>query len=573
MPLPLCAMALANVALGVSAAFLTERVGGVPPALRPALFIFLRLILISGAVMTAGLGGFLTPEGLTLLAVGILAVLALLGRGGRLPDVERPPRVVLALLGAVFLKVAVQAWFLAPFSGDAISYHLTKIGEWVRAGAFTREMGVDTHAPLAAGFELVEAWWVVFLRHDVLIEIAGLEFLALAAASVYGLARELGADARGAGVAAAGYALTPGLQAQAVSCMNDGPVAAVLVFSFAMVAARAPAALLLAAAGLGLGLKASFLFAFPGVLVFAWALRERPRVRANGPRWALGLASAAALIGLFWYVRNALWFGNPAHPVGSEGLLAGTGAVQIRAGPGLADAGKTLLDLVSTRVFDPNPPVSALLENAAGWGPFACAAGLPAVALSVRNPAARALIGAFAASLLSVALLVKHDPWNLRFALFFPAALWAAVGLASRERAWILVAALPALALPFVQTLRPGDLRAEDARALRELPWRERSYAKPFGAWTDAPRIAYFGLEPLSNRGESYLLYGPDFSRELIHLRSRTSRELLEEMRAAGVEELYLSRRAQASPNVVDDCVAEGTLERSGERTYRVRRR
>ena len=112
----------------------------------------------------------------------------------------------------------------------------------VRAGGFTREMGVDLCAPFPAGFELLEAWWVVFLRHDVLIELAGVEMLLLCAAGAYALAREVNLTERPAAWAAFLTVLTPGLYLSATACLNDIAIAALVIVTMAFVLTRAPGA-------------------------------------------------------------------------------------------------------------------------------------------------------------------------------------------------------------------------------------------------------------------------------------------------------------------------------------------
>src|SRR6185436_10496080 len=102
-------------------------------------------------------------------------------------------------------------WFFAPYTTDVLSYHLPKMAEWVRSGTLFGERGVDDHATFPAGFELVEAWWVLFLHHDVLIEMAGVEFLLLAFASTSALGSGLSltpAQGRWAGLITL---LSPGL--------------------------------------------------------------------------------------------------------------------------------------------------------------------------------------------------------------------------------------------------------------------------------------------------------------------------------------------------------------------------
>ncbi|HLF91873.1 MAG TPA: hypothetical protein VJB14_00280, partial [Planctomycetota bacterium] len=286
------------------------------------LFLLFRLALLSIAVLLAGLTRTLTAPDLGIASLLALAGLLAAGahRGLRLP--ARPARLGPAgwLALAVLARLLLQAWFFSPHLGDATAYHLPKIGEWVRAGGFTREMGVHPHVSFPAGFELVETWWVVFLRHDVLIEMAGVEFVLLAFVATRALAERLGLDARAAFFAGLLYALVPGFHLSATSCMNDAPAAAGVVALAALLAGRCPLPLLLLAAGLGVGIKPTFGFALPGMALLAWLWRREPGAATPIPRpIAWGLGTAGLLLGSFWYARNVAWFGNPFHPLGTPG--------------------------------------------------------------------------------------------------------------------------------------------------------------------------------------------------------------------------------------------------------------
>ncbi len=263
MALGLASFLVANAATLLGARAVLRRSATGDLALDVVLFLILRFLLVSLSVLVAGVTGLLAPLPLGLAGAAGMTLLLLLRehRGLTLPRVATLRNLLGAVLAAVAIRLVLQAWFFAPYNYDALSYHLTKVAEWVRAGGFTREMGVDTHATFPAGFELVEAWWVVFLRHDVLIEMAGVEFLALAFASVVALARRVGLGERGSLFAGLIYALVPGVHLSATSCLNDVPVAALVLATAALAAARAPLPWLLLAAGLGIGVKPTFGYA------------------------------------------------------------------------------------------------------------------------------------------------------------------------------------------------------------------------------------------------------------------------------------------------------------------------
>ncbi|HEX7898093.1 MAG TPA: hypothetical protein VF950_10060, partial [Planctomycetota bacterium] len=120
-------------------------------------FLLLRLLLISATVLAAGLLGALDVLSLGLFSVVVLALLLAGGahRGLRRPSLPAAGPWILAAAAVVALRLLLQVWFFAPHLGDAVAYHLPKIGEWVRAGAFTREMGLHPHVSFPAGFELI----------------------------------------------------------------------------------------------------------------------------------------------------------------------------------------------------------------------------------------------------------------------------------------------------------------------------------------------------------------------------------------------------------------------------------
>ncbi|MCI0655559.1 MAG: hypothetical protein L0170_00615 [Acidobacteria bacterium] len=273
-------MALAHGAAILGAWALFNRVRDVPESCRLLVFLTLHLTMISLVIVSAGMLGILSSMPLGTCALAALLLLVLFRN--RLGLTLRSCRVSFTWLGAASLllvaRFLIQSWFFAPSNGDALGYHLPKIAEWIRASRFTIQMGPDTHSTFPAGFELVETWWVLFLKHDVLIELAGLEFLVLGAAATYAIADSLGLSRKAATWSALLYVLTPGFYLQAVTCLNDAPVAALLLSCVALVLRKEPPLGILACAiGLGCGVKASFIYALPGIAVLAYLFRSRSR--------------------------------------------------------------------------------------------------------------------------------------------------------------------------------------------------------------------------------------------------------------------------------------------------------
>lgn len=571
MILGLAGLVLGNVAALLGARALARRVPSPDPATSLVVFLLFRFALISVAVLVAGVAGLLNPAGMTALAALAMAGLAACGehRFSWRPALPRPGPLVTAALAVLGLRLTAQVWLFAPHNYDAVSYHLTKIGEWVRAGGFTREMGVDTHAALPAGFELIETWWVVFLRHDALIELAGVEFLILAFAATVALGRHLGLSEPLSGFAALAFVLTPGLHLQATCGLNDAPIAAVYVATAALAAARAPLAVVGVALGLGAGMKPTYVYALPGIALLLWLGRRDPSAPAMARGPAVVLLSLAVITGGFWYARNAIWFGNPIHPVGTRGLIAEAGVKKIQFGPSALSGVRNASAIAEERVYDRASPYGGLLVSISGWGALPLACGmLSLLAACAADSKMRRLSVAFGASLGCVLFLVNHDPWFARFILFFPALPCLAVARMAAEFRPMFHVAVPCLLLQFAGTAASVDLSVTKVRELAEFGWRERSAARLGDAWTSEPCVAYYGLEPYHNRGESYFLYRPDFSCRVVHLREKTPDALIAEMSRGGARVLYVSRQSLDYPNPVPEMARRGLLRRLGPRLY-----
>jgi hypothetical protein len=564
-------MVVANAATLLGAHAILRRVSTGKGHLDAAFFLVLRFALISAAVLIAGLTHSLTATGVGLM--GLVALAALFAAGAhrqiRRPEFPDAGRLLTILTVIVAARLLAQVWVFAPYNYDAISYHLTKIAEWVRAGAFTREMGVDTHAPFPAGFELVETWWVVFLHHDVLIEMAGVEFLALACAGCYALARESGVTERWAYFAAFAYGLTPGLHLSATSCLNDVPVAALEVTTAAFVMARAPWAWIALVVGLGIGIKPTYGYALPGFLLLAYFVRRNPPPTSLSRKFAVAMMGWGAFLGLFWYGRNMIWFGSPIYPVGTGGLVAKTGLLKIQFGPSFSSALKNVSDLLESRVYDDFVAYGSLLNGISGWGALAFACGLAALLISLRtDPALRRIAMAFGVSLACVLLLVNHDDWYMRFVMFFPAVLSIAMAKLSNRLRPMLAIVGAALIFQFLATFFPVDLPLKSVKTLWSQGWRDRSAAAIYRADLPADSVAFFIAEPIHNRGESYLLYGPDYSRRVVYLRAKTVAEMIDEIDRERVRFLYRSRETEMTEFILQECIRQGHLRLVSGRLY-----
>ncbi len=270
------------------------------------------------------------------------------------------------------------------------------------------------------------------------------------------------------------------------------------------------------------------------------------------------LAAVALVIGVFWYARNALWFGNPLHPMGPEGVRETGGYVTIRYGMSIEGAFDNFSELFESRIGDREAAYSALSRRVSGWGALAFACGLPSMLVVLpANAKFRRLTASLAVSLACVLLLVQHDDWFARFVLFFAVVpVLATMLVAARDRA-ILYVAVPALLLQLFSTTVAEELPAARVRQLAAQPWRTRSLAPLFDAhMDDLHAMGYYA----DNVGEAYWCYGPGYTRRVVYLRSISASELLDEMRREQVDVLFAAPGTMARQQVIADAVSSGVL-------------
>jgi hypothetical protein len=543
-----------NAAICVAAVWLRGRFPTGRLSTDAVAFLLLRFALISIVVLGTGAAGVLTPVGVGLSSLVLGAIPLALGYRPRLPrrpmpDVWPP---LLALGALLALLLGLQVWFFVPFHADVIAYHLPKVAEWVHAGRITREVGLDFRAVFPAGFELIEVWWTVFLHHDVLIEMAGVEFLILAFTGAWALARGMGLTSRSSALAALLYATTPGLLLQATSCFNDAPLAALEVALAALLVGRAPYGLALLAVGLGLGVKPTFGLALPGMALLAWFWsRDAAPTGSRHSRWAYGAGGIGLLIGATWYVRNAVLFGSPLYPSGPDGIVNPQGQVLVPARPSLARLGVNLQSLADVRLYDPGPYAQELTHSS-GWGTAAVALGLVALLLAAREESGfRRLGAAFALPLAFVLALAMPDPNYMRFALLFPALLCVAIGWLAERRPVLRWIALAAMLLQIVATSVPEELPTGGLGDLAGTSWRER---RSCGLELPPGAIGVY-----SNAGHlAYSLYGPDLSHRVVYLRAETGPDLRASLKAEHLTWIC----APAHHPVIREAIREGWLRR-----------
>lgn len=552
-------MVVANAAALLGAHALLDRLRSGKPAADAALFLILRFLIVSATVLVAGLLRCFTP--LLLGGAGALALALLISAGAhrRLPRWTKAPWGAgwTILAAAVLVRLLLQAWFLAPYLGDSLGYHLPKIAEWVRGGGFTGEMGIDPRSTFPAGFELIEAWWVVFLHHDVLIEMGGVEFYLLAVVSVYALAEALGWGPRAATVAAALFALNPTAAFQATSCTNDGAVNAMILATAALVAAGASPMILLLPVAMGAGIKPTFLYALPGLALLRALLPPGDGDAPAPRRTACALGAAALFVGAFWYVRNFVIYGNPIHPMGPGGMKSlVSGSTLQRVGPSLQSLRENLTCFLDIRIYDSQMPPDALCTANFGWGPAGFALGALALIPVLRSDRLfRRLALGLTVAVVCIFTLVELDLWYTRFVVFLAALPALALAKLWHQHRAVAALGVLALSLQFVETFVPGNLLPGSGAAMLRQDWRER-------ASIPAPVEARSGRVGFSSDdfGGAYPLYLPGYERGLVYLRDETTDALLDHVDREGVTLIYVSGGLPRRGRIFAEGVRRGRL-------------
>ena len=474
-------------------------------------FLLLFTTVQSLLILAAGLTGTLSALPLVLVSAVGWALLQL--RRPRLVVQLRPPerissRILLGLTAVALASLFVKTLLIEPHTGDALQYHLPKVAESIQAGRFVWGINHDPRLWYSAGFDLVETWWVVFLGHDRLMELGGVQMAVLASLAVVVLADAMGTRSSVAGVV---YLFVPAVLLHATSCGNDLAVAALILSAYALVAAGAPRPVQILPLLLVVGVKATGIFAALGVVVFA-CFRERPPKMARGP--AAALIGAGLVLAGVWYVRNWLVAGHPLYPVyGTQGEFA-IGPHQ-QGGVDLESLQATV-QVLPLRLVD-RFPFQALNRNTASWGWAILPLGLPALLLALREDRRyRQLALSFALGACAVLSCVWPDDSNLRFILWFPA-LFALCIARQTAPAWLAAAVLAAL-VNFTATLAPYEIRY--ARHLVVPP-------------TIPPNepVACIFLQTAS----SYRLYGHDFGRRVFYPSS------MEELRRSGAKVVWMT--------------------------------
>ena len=270
--------------------------------------------LALGAARALTLGAFFAAEVACLGA----ALTLLSPRAARPGEVDRPPLpvFVVAIVGAVLTLGVAYAVTHAPLTlYDSVSYHLFFSARWLQDHAISiipTPFSDEAQAYAPGNGELSFLWLMLPFHGDLLARFGELPFALLAAATLYALARRLGAPPQHAAYPSAFFLLSRPVLEQTVGADVDVVCTAMFLASiyFGLIAVdrgqRRDWLLWGISLGLYAGTKYVALVYLPVFVLLAFARGARARIL-----WAVpGLAAFA----LPWYLRNWVVAGSPIYP-------------------------------------------------------------------------------------------------------------------------------------------------------------------------------------------------------------------------------------------------------------------
>lgn len=555
-------------------------------ALEAISWLFLLIFSTTLLMLVAGLVGWLRPAPILLLSSAGIAGIFTIGslrrdfglikgesrslvRAARLWWASLPFWLRMLTAIAVLLSTArflFLIWVLPPFVWDSLSYHLSNVAHWVQLGRIETFETPVVRIFNPANYEVLATWFAVFIHHDAVIEAAGIPAYLLAVLAAYAAARGLGRSRAASWMGALAYGSTPAVILAATGTKNDIHIAAYFMVALALVCdlsfrhegashRRVLGRMTLLALVLltALGTKTYILHLTPGLILVGvlakgndgrrtnWLSRVRSgwqelRTLARPQRTMLAaLVIAGLFLGSFWNLRNWAVSGNPFYPydvlVGGRTVFEGPES-EFRVSLGELAAN---LKNIAGKFGDWQDPIRPDLPNTTGWGWFAYTIGLPAMAWAgIRRPRSRPLLLGFGLSFILLMLSTGPSPWNMRFAIWFPALF----SLCFAELADALPPILPRpmrigmvayfslmLSLNFTGTLNYNRVSAEEFQSMLALPVRERHAAlfrdnmpDPYPLANQiVPSQDLLGYNVFGN-GFTYPLYRADFSQRIVYI-------------------------------------------------------
>lgn len=438
------------------------------------------------------------------------------------------------LVSYVLLHAFLFIYLAPPLTFDALTYHLSKVAQWVHSGSLYLPNLPVKRVFWPSGMELLNCWWAVFPHSELLIELPGLYFHMLATLAIYALARNMALGRRPSAYAALLFAATPAVVGHGSSCLTDLPTAAFFYILLAIwtfpgfdemdIARRWLVSGMVLS--LAVGVKPTIIFMVPGLILASVPFLNRKTLASTSRVFmmpaSLWLAFALALfVGSFWYFRNIARFGNPLYPVeigyvSEDGIQSGMFSIA-----NLCTALRIMF--VDGGILD-GGWITPNLSRMTGWGWFSVACAIPAsIVFATTSRRFAFLLAGQVLSAIIILGIVLADSSCLRFLLWIPGPL--AIGFAgAASRAGrlpkpiaviLVVAATAATALNLVTGLAnaqridwPQQLHAVGRRPGLNGFW-QACLARFVPANED---IAVF----MYREGPLYLAYGPNFSRGVV---------------------------------------------------------
>lgn len=539
-----------------------------------AIFGFIWIYIVSLYTLIIGISGFLDSHKIAIISfIGLLIfsipyIFKKPSLKQKLATFHFPkkPRlsfleIILCFLALIqLIRIIIHIWYIPPYVWDTVVYHLVNVAEWVQKGKIFPVVTPVDRVYWPANFELLEAWFTVFLHNDLLIKVAPFIYYLLTGASAYAIARTIKLNRVLSMSVIIFFLFTPSLAIQATACKNDVGISAVYLLSIAILLnllingvndkfpLRNQLLIVLMALCFGVGIKPYMAFIIPAPLIIfifiLWNQRKNnlfQKFYANRNKIytsiMIFLLIGSLFLGSYWYIRNLVVFGNPVHPTDfriGEHLIFGTGnAVQF--GPGQRGSASLtgLIDnlkaLVTIRIFDKSGAYSSHLSDMTGWGWFNFACGFSAIIYAlIYVKYLRLMIISFVISLVMLFAFITTDPWFMRFTLWFPVifALSFACLISNLSYKWLravlLTFAIVCTMINWIAVLNVGEISKEDFQKMMSMPALKRSTAElthqqegMFGkALETVPKNEIIGV-CFPNNGWAYPLYDADYSRHL----------------------------------------------------------
>ncbi len=521
------------------------------------------------------------------------------------------------------IRIIIHIWYIPPYVWDTMVYHLVNVAEWVQKGRIFAVTTPVDRVYWPASFELLEAWFVVFLHNDLLVKVAPFLYYLLTGASAYAIARTIKLNRSLSMSVVIFYLFTPSLAIQATACKNDVGISAIYLLSIAILLdllinsgrenfpLHRQLMIVLMAQCLGIGIKpyAAFIAPAPLIISIITILKHRKNppqspfqkgeanrikelVKSQNKLYIsimLLLIISSLFLGSYWYARNFVVFGNPVHPTDfrlGDRLIFGTGnAVQF--GPGqrgsasLTGLLENLKSLVKVRIFDKSGAYNSSLGDMTGWGWFNFACGLSAIIYAlIFIKYLRLMIISFFISLVGLLTFISIDPWFMRFTMWFPVifALSFACLISNLNYKWLraifLTFAIICTLLNWIAVLNVGEVSIEDFQKMMSLPALKRSTAElthhQEGMFKKAleiiPENKTIGV-CFPNNGWAYPLYDSDYSRHLEYVPVEDMQFAIR-MRERNINYLVIERITPEQIQLIEKAFQAGYLTKIEEFLY-----